>query len=146
MLVDHLFQCRISPWPKTAKKRGFRTGVTDRPTNGRMDRRTDGRTDRPSYKDARTHLKTRIFQQDEDEDEDPSEGHDICIMQYWGVRPVFSKILKQICQNVSIDTKMGNLKLCKSIKDRYRCNNLYAQFKIFIFSGSYYRFKREDNR
>ena len=40
MLVDHLFQCRISPWPKTAEKRGFCTGVTD------------GRTDRPSYRDA----------------------------------------------------------------------------------------------
>ena len=28
-LVDHLFQCRVSPWPKTAEKRGFRTGVMD---------------------------------------------------------------------------------------------------------------------
>ena len=27
-------------------------------TDGRMDGRTDGRTDTPSYKDARTHLKT----------------------------------------------------------------------------------------
>ena len=44
MLVDHLFQYRISPWPKTAEKRGFCTGVTDG--------RTDGRTDRPSYRDA----------------------------------------------------------------------------------------------
>ena len=44
MLVDHLFQCRISPWPKTAEKRGFCTGVTDRPTDGRTDRRTDGPT------------------------------------------------------------------------------------------------------
>ena len=26
-------------------------------TDGRTDRRTDGRTDRPSYRDARTHLK-----------------------------------------------------------------------------------------
>ena len=56
MLVDHLFQCRISPWPKTAEKRGFCTGVTDRPTDRRTDRRTDGptdgRTDRPSYRDA----------------------------------------------------------------------------------------------
>ena len=26
--------------------------------NGRTDRRTDGRTDKPSYRDARTHLKT----------------------------------------------------------------------------------------
>ena len=40
MLVDHLFQFRISPWSKTAVKRGFSTGVTDRPT------------DRPSYRDA----------------------------------------------------------------------------------------------
>ena len=39
-LVDHLFQCRISPWPKTAEKHGFCTGVTD----GRTDRRTDGQT------------------------------------------------------------------------------------------------------
>ena len=35
---------------------------TDGPTDGRTDRptdrRTDGRTDRPSYRDARTHLKT----------------------------------------------------------------------------------------
>ena len=37
MLVDHLFQYRISPWPKTAEKRGFCTCVTDIPT----DRRTD---------------------------------------------------------------------------------------------------------
>ena len=42
--VDHLIQYRISPWPKSAEKRGFRTGVTDG--------RTDGRTDRPSYGDA----------------------------------------------------------------------------------------------
>ena len=48
MLVDHLFQYRISLWPKTAEKRDFCTGVTD----GRTDRRTDGRTDRPSYRDA----------------------------------------------------------------------------------------------
>ena len=41
MLVDHLFQHRISPWPKTAEKRGFSTGVTDRPTDGPTDGRTD---------------------------------------------------------------------------------------------------------
>ena len=56
MLVDHLFQCRISPWPKTAEKRGFCTCVTDirtnGPTDGPTDRRTDGPTDRPSYRDA----------------------------------------------------------------------------------------------
>ena len=40
MLDDHLFQCMISPWPKTAEKRGFYTGVTDGPTDG------------PSYRDA----------------------------------------------------------------------------------------------
>ena len=45
MLVDHLFQCRISPWPRTAEKRGICTGVTDRPTDGRTDGRTDGPTD-----------------------------------------------------------------------------------------------------
>ena len=45
MLDDHLFQCRISPWPKTAEKRGFHTGVTDGRTDRRTDRRTDGRTD-----------------------------------------------------------------------------------------------------
>ena len=44
MLVDHLFQYRISPWPKTAEKRGLCTGVTDGPT--------DRRTDRPFYRDA----------------------------------------------------------------------------------------------
>ena len=41
MLVDHLFQYRISPWPKTAEKRGFCTCITDI----RTDRRTDGPTD-----------------------------------------------------------------------------------------------------
>ena len=48
MLVDHLFQCRVSPWPITAEKHGFRTCVTDRRTDGR----TDQRMDRPSYRDA----------------------------------------------------------------------------------------------
>ena len=40
--------CRISTrvWP------------TDRQTDGRTDRRMDGRTDRPTYRDARTHLKS----------------------------------------------------------------------------------------
>ena len=52
MFDDHLFQCRISPLPKTAEKRGFCTGVTDRPTDGQTDRPTDGGTDRPSYRDA----------------------------------------------------------------------------------------------
>ena len=33
-------------------------GRTDGRTNGRMDGRTDGQKDRPSYRDARTHLKT----------------------------------------------------------------------------------------
>ena len=45
MLVDHLFRYRISPWPKTAEKRGFCTGVTDGPKDRPMDRRTDGPTD-----------------------------------------------------------------------------------------------------
>ena len=56
MLVDHLFQYRISLWPKTAEKCGFRTGVTDGPTDrrtdGPTDRLTDGQTDRPSHRDA----------------------------------------------------------------------------------------------
>ena len=43
MLVDHLFQYR-----KTAEKRGFCTGVMDRP----MDGPTNGRTDRPSFRDV----------------------------------------------------------------------------------------------
>ena len=41
MLVDHLFQCRISPWPKIAEKRGFCTCVMDGPTDGPTDGRTD---------------------------------------------------------------------------------------------------------
>ena len=45
MLVGHLFQFRISPWPKTAERRGFCTGVTDRRTYGRTDGPTDGPTD-----------------------------------------------------------------------------------------------------
>ena len=40
--------------PKHLYKRR-RYGPTDRRTDGR----TDGRTDRPSYRDARTHLKTK---------------------------------------------------------------------------------------
>ena len=44
MLVDQLFRCMISPWPKTAKKRGFCKSVTDG--------WADGWTDRPSYRDA----------------------------------------------------------------------------------------------
>ena len=35
MLVDHLFQCRISLWQKTAKNYVFCTGVTDGLTNRR---------------------------------------------------------------------------------------------------------------
>ena len=57
MLVDHLFQFRISLWPKTAKKRGFCTCVTDGRLDQRTDGRTNGRTDRPSFTDARTHRK-----------------------------------------------------------------------------------------
>ena len=41
MFVDHLFQYRISSWPKTAEKRGFYTGLmegqTDVPSDGRID-------------------------------------------------------------------------------------------------------------
>ena len=35
----------------------FYESVTHGPTDGRTDGPTDGRTDRPSYRDARTHLK-----------------------------------------------------------------------------------------
>ena len=48
MFVDHSFQYGFSPWPKTAKKLGFWTGVGDRQLDGRMDEHTD----RPSYRDA----------------------------------------------------------------------------------------------
>ena len=56
MLVDHLFQYRISPWPKTAEKRGFCTGVTDGPTDRQTDGQTDRRTDGP--RDRRTDGRT----------------------------------------------------------------------------------------
>ena len=59
MLVDHLFQYRISPWPKTAEKRGFCTGVTDIPTDGRTNRRTDGRT-KQGVESRSTRLKKKI--------------------------------------------------------------------------------------
>ena len=45
MFADHLIQYRISPRPKTAKKRSFCTGVTDQPTDGPTDGWTDGPTD-----------------------------------------------------------------------------------------------------
>ena len=35
-------------------------GPTDGRTDGPTDRRTDGQTDRPSYRDARTHLKMDV--------------------------------------------------------------------------------------
>ena len=38
MLVDHLFQRGISLWPRTAKKRGFCSGVTDVWTDERTKR------------------------------------------------------------------------------------------------------------
>ena len=41
-------------------KECFSDGPTDGRTNGRMDQQTDGRTDKPSYRDARTHLKKHI--------------------------------------------------------------------------------------
>ena len=56
MFVDHFTQYRISPWRKTAGKRGFYTRVMDRRTEGSKNRRRDGqtdrRTDRPSYEYA----------------------------------------------------------------------------------------------
>ena len=52
MLADHLFQCRISPWPKTAEKRGSCTGVTDGRTDRLKNGQTNRRMDRPSYRDT----------------------------------------------------------------------------------------------
>ena len=49
MLVDHLFQCRISPWPKTAEKRGLYTGVMDRLTDGWINGQTNGPMDGPTF-------------------------------------------------------------------------------------------------
>ena len=48
--VDHIFQYRNSPWPKTAEKRdlcagGGTDGPTDRGIDGQTDRRIDGRRD-----------------------------------------------------------------------------------------------------
>ena len=44
--------------PKSESVTDRRTdGPTDQPTDGR----TDGRTDKASYRDARTHLKTKDF-------------------------------------------------------------------------------------
>ena len=62
MFVDHLIQYRISPWPKTAEKHIFCTGVTDGHTDRRTDQRTDGRTDPLiEMRSRRTHLKTTCF-------------------------------------------------------------------------------------
>ena len=44
----------------------FNSCVTDGRTDRRTDRRTDGRTDIPSYRDARTHLKTKQVEQSSD--------------------------------------------------------------------------------
>ena len=41
--------------------RAISDGRMEGRTDGGTDRRTDGRMDRPSYRDARTHLKTAIF-------------------------------------------------------------------------------------
>ena len=59
MLVDRLIQYRISPRPKTAKKRGFCTGVTDQRTNGWTDGRTNGPTD--GRTDPLTEMRGRIL-------------------------------------------------------------------------------------
>ena len=61
MLDDHLFQCRISPWPKTAEKRGFCTCVAVIQKDGRTDGRTNGQTDglKKPVMVARQRLKTR---------------------------------------------------------------------------------------
>ena len=84
MLVDHLFQCRISPWPKTAEKRGFCTGVTDR----RTDRPTDGRTDKPSYRDARTHLKRISSKQIQEKNQRFCATTREKVLREWSANPV----------------------------------------------------------
>ena len=40
---------------------GLTDGRTNGWTDGQTDGQTDGRTDRPSYRDAMTHLKTRLY-------------------------------------------------------------------------------------
>ena len=40
MFVDHVIQNRISPGPKSAEKRGFRTGVTDGRTDPLIEMRS----------------------------------------------------------------------------------------------------------
>ena len=52
MKIYIVFICFISPWPKTAKKRGLCTGVTDGRTDRLTYRRMDRWTDRPSQRDA----------------------------------------------------------------------------------------------
>ena len=45
MFDDHLIQYRSSSWPKTAKKRGFCTCITDGEMDGWTNGRTEGQTD-----------------------------------------------------------------------------------------------------
>ena len=46
--------------PKGLKIRKTELSDTDQRTNGPMERRTDGWTDKPTYRDARTHLKKGV--------------------------------------------------------------------------------------
>ena len=61
--LEHL-DCFSSPLrplsPIIGSLKKPRSGPTAGPTDRRMDRRTDGRTDKPSYRNARTHLKRTI--------------------------------------------------------------------------------------
>ena len=50
---------KISPFLRNSTRVWRTDGPTDGPTDRRTDGRTDGRTDTPSYRDARTHLKTK---------------------------------------------------------------------------------------
>ena len=69
-----LFYLQIVRFWCFLKRRNGPTDLrTDLWTDGRTDGRTDLRTDRPSYRDARTHLKTKILRLKMwDEDESPN--------------------------------------------------------------------------
>ena len=56
LIETSLFAIKIIDFPVFDES--VTNGRTDGPTDGPTDRPTDGRTDTPSYRDARTHLKT----------------------------------------------------------------------------------------
>ena len=61
MILNNFVIGNFSLKPLVFKKQGLLTdGRTDGHTDGRTDIRMDGRMDKPSYSDARTHLKRGI--------------------------------------------------------------------------------------